>query len=545
MATSFLVYYDRNESFSLKYLSKSLMQESLSSSRVVARSAFFNLLGFGISILYMVFLVPLVVRYVGVEEYGLWTLLLALTGYVGLVDLGIGTSFVPYIARYASLGSHDDVNKVILHGLLFYTLFSVLILGIGYFISPWLFALVRIPVPYLESARSLFLVALVGFAFSTIAGVFGSVLNALQRMDSYNIFLSVVLLGKFGAILIALSLGYGLFGLMMADLIVTAASLAPLLVLTRKHFPRLALKWQGYDSVMMKTLLKFGTQLQVSRLAEAIQAHFDKLILSRFIGLSAVSMYDFGSRPGGRLRSLPLTAVSSLVPAVSALDAADNRARILAGLIRSTRYLAIVSVPLFAYFMCFADDVVYVWLGGGFGQAAQTLRILSCAHLVSVIAGAMALVSQGMGQPGVQMRTTLIQAILNIVLSIVLVILFGFYGAVAGTTISAVVGSLLLFAWYGRRLIDRPLTAFVKATFGPALSIVPSLIVGGGMVLALEHLVGLETRAERGALLVLVALVFLILYAVMLVRSGTLSSDDRAFAEGIMPTRLKYLLRYL
>ena len=54
------------------------MQESLSSSRAVVRSSFFNLIGFGVSVLYMVLLVPLVVRYVGIDQYGLWTLILAL-----------------------------------------------------------------------------------------------------------------------------------------------------------------------------------------------------------------------------------------------------------------------------------------------------------------------------------------------------------------------------------------------------------------------------------------------------------------------------------
>lgn len=521
------------------------MQESLSSSRAVVRSSFFNLIGFGVSVLYMVLLVPLVVRYVGIDQYGLWTLILALTGYVGLVDLGMGTSFVPYIARYASLGSHDDVNKVIRHGLLFYSCLSVLVIGVGYGISPWLFALVRIPDAYLESARLLFFIALVGFGFSSVAGVFGSVLSALQRMDTYNTVLAVLLIGKFAAIMGALTLGYGLFGLMMADLVVGGLGLVPMVMLTRKHFPRLELRWRGYDPVMMKTLLKFGTQLQISRIADAVQSQFDKLILSRFIGLSAVSMYDFGSRPGGRLRALPLTAVSSLIPAVSALDAEDNKARIQAAWIRSTRYLAIVAAPLFAFFICFADDIVYVWLGDGYRQAALTLRILSCAHVVTVIASATALVSQGMGEPGIQMRSTLIQATLNIILSTTFVYLFGFYGAVAGTTISVVIGSLLLFVWYGRRLVERPFETFFRVTFGPLLSIIPSIIMGLGILLVAERVLGFATRAERGGLLVLVALVFLALYGIMVVWSKTLSSDDRGFIEGVIPSRLKYFLRFL
>lgn len=521
------------------------MQESLSSSKVVVRSGFFNLLGYGVSVLYMLFLVPVVVGYVGIEQYGLWSLVIAFTGYIGLVDLGMGTSFVPFIARYVSLKSYDDVNKVIQHGLLYYVCLSLVLLAIGYVVSPLLFSLVRIPHAYIESTRTLFLIALVGFSFSTIAGVFGSVLTALQRMETYNILLIAYLVEKFVAITIALMLGYGLPGLMVSDLALTILGLVPLILMTKKYFPYLAFRWMGYDWALMKKLFRFGTQLQISRIAEMIQSHFDKFILSRLFGLSAVSMYDFGSRPSSRLRGLPLTAVSSLIPAISALDAVENRNRIQAALVRSTRYLAIVTVPMFAFFICFAGEIIYVWIGSGFGQAAMTLRLLSVAHLVAVVTGAMALVSQGMGEPEVQMRTTLIQAALNIVLSLTLATMFGFYGAVVGTTVSIVIGGLLLFRWYGKKLIDHPLSMFVRVMVKPLVSVLPSVVVGLVVSQVVQQLLGFHTRAAISVLLAAVAMVFLGLYGGMIVWSKTLSSDDRGFVEGAIPARFMHLLKFV
>lgn len=520
------------------------MQESLSSSKAVVRSAFFNLLGFGVSVLYMLLVLPMVVAHIGIEQYGLWSLVLALSGYVGLVDLGIGTAFVPYIARSMSLESYDDVNKVVQHGVLFYVLLSFVVLALGYSVAPWLFSLVNIPGPYLESARTMLLIALVGFAFSSVAGVFGSVLSALQRMDTYNILLAVFFVEKIAAITIVLRLGYGIMGVMLADLIITALALAPLIVVTRKYFPQLTFRWNGYDSSVMKKLLKFGTQIQVSRIADTVQSHFDKLILSRFVGLPAVSMYDFGSRPSGRLRALPMTAISSLIPAVSALDAVDNIERIRAGLIRSTRYLAIVAVPLFAFFVCFAGEIVFVWLGPGFGQAAMTLRVLSFGHVISVVASAMALVSQGMAEPGVQMKVSLIQSAINVVLSLTLVMAFGFYGAVVGTTISIIIGGLLLFEWYGRRLIDAPLATFMNVTGKPLMSVIPPVIVCLGTVSIASKFPSMDTRVALGLLLLFVALVFGALYGLMIKWSKTLSSDDRGFIERALPLRFKYLLKF-
>jgi O-antigen/teichoic acid export membrane protein len=520
------------------------MQDHLASSKVVVRSGFFNLLGYGASALYMLLILPLIVGYVGIEEYGLWTLVLALSGYVGLMDLGIGTSFVPYIARYVSLASYDEVNKVVQHGLLFYVGISLIVVAAGYAVAASLFSLVNLPAAYLESARLMFLLALLGFAFSSVAGVFGSVLTALQRVDAFNALLVGFLLLKLATIAVVLELGYGLMGVMWADLTITIISIVPFVIMARKFVPQLSLRWSGYDAPLMRSLIGFGTKLQVSRIADIVQAHFDKLILSRFVGLSAVSMYDFGSRPGGRLRALPLTAIASLVPAVSALNATDEAGRIRAAVVRSTRYLAIVAVGMFAFFLCFAGQFVEVWLGSGFERAAMVLRVLSLGHLVGVVASAMSFAAQGMGKPEIQMHTTLVQAVLNVLLSLGLVSVYGFYGAVAGTSISAIVAGLLFFSWFGRRLVDRPMTVLLTSMGKPLLSVIPAAAVGFAMITGADFLGVPESRMERGVLLALMAILFAGTYVIALILLKTLTADDKGFVEAVTPSRFRFILRF-
>ena len=94
----------------------------LSSSRVVVRSGLFNIAGFLASAVYMVMLVPMAKGFLGNEQYGLWTAVLAITGYIGLADLGLSTSFVTYLARFVAQGDLRSANRVITHGLLFYLL---------------------------------------------------------------------------------------------------------------------------------------------------------------------------------------------------------------------------------------------------------------------------------------------------------------------------------------------------------------------------------------------------------------------------------------
>jgi O-antigen/teichoic acid export membrane protein len=519
------------------------MEQSLASSRVVVENALFNFLGFGVSALYAFLLIPLVVGYVGVEQFGLWSLVAALTGYIGLADLGLSTSFVKYIAEYATLGKTDEVNKVVHHGFLFYVSVSLLVLMVGYFVFPFLFAVLRISPNHYELAYTIFILSLLGFGAASMITVVASVLSGIQRTDVLNIVMTGMLLAKFIAIWFALHQGFGLVGLTVADFLVMVATIGPLLIVTKKYYSGLSLRFLHYDSAMMGKLLKFGSQLQVSRIAELVQSQFDKLLLTRFIGLSAVSLYDFGSRPLGRLRALPLTAITSLVPAVSALDALENTQRIQSAVLRSTRYMIVLSFPMFAFVLAFSGEILLVWLGNGLAQSTLTMQILSIAYLANVVLGPMALVSQGTGEPQYQMKSTLVQVLLNIVLSTLLVAVVGYYGAVIGTTIAMIAGAVLFLAWYGRRLWSRPLSKFASLAAKPLICVVPSIVGALAAHRLVVEIFSLQSRLGQAMALIIAVAVFLPCYGAMIRWTRTLSEDDRAFVKNALPQRLRQLLR--
>ena len=521
------------------------MTTNLSSSRVVVHNAVYSLLGYGASALYIFLLVPLVVSYVGLQTFGLWSLMMALTGYIGLVDLGLGTSFVKYIAEFASLGEHGKVGKVVQHGFLFYLFVSLVMLLAGWLVFPMLFSALRIPPDQFDLAKKMFFLSLAGFGATSIVSVVGSVLTGIQRNDAYNVVLVGSLVVKYVLIAIALYTGFGIVGLMLADVLVTLFMTVPLWLTIRGLYPTLSVTSFSYDGGLMKKLLGFGAQLQVSRLADIVQSQFDKLLLTRFIGLSAVSLYDFGSRPLSRLRALPLTGASALLPAVAALDAADNPDRILAALHRATRYVILLALPLFAYLCCFARELIAVWLGPGFEQSALTIQILAIAYYLNVIASPLSYVSQGRGEPKYQMKSMLIQVVLNIVLSTTLIMRFGYFGAVAGTTTAMITGVLIFFRWYGKSLVQHPLTLLVNANVKPVLCILPAGLLALAVRWVLTESVGISSRVGVGAVLIVVGGVMLLVYALMVRSTGVLSEDDRGFIGGVLPERFKYLASYI
>ncbi len=70
-------------------------------------------------------LTPFIVHSLGFVDFGLWATVGALAGYLGILDFGLGGSFVKFIAQYVERNEHAAARQVITFGMLFYLGFGL------------------------------------------------------------------------------------------------------------------------------------------------------------------------------------------------------------------------------------------------------------------------------------------------------------------------------------------------------------------------------------------------------------------------------------
>src|SRR5258706_16247164 len=81
--------------------------------RIILRNIFSNWTGYLITMVAGFLLSPFVVNHLGNTGYGIWTLVLSLTGYFGMLDLGIRSSVGRFVARYLALNNDGNVNRTV------------------------------------------------------------------------------------------------------------------------------------------------------------------------------------------------------------------------------------------------------------------------------------------------------------------------------------------------------------------------------------------------------------------------------------------------
>src|ERR1700674_4073033 len=139
-----------------------------------------------INIVVGIFLSPFILHRLGDAAFGIWVFIFSVTGYYGLFDLGIRSSIVRYVSKYAATGENDKLASFVNTSLVAYTIIGIVSMALTTVLSSQVETLFHIP-PGLHNQTHI-LVLLVGASVSLgfPLGIFGGMLERLQRFYILN-----------------------------------------------------------------------------------------------------------------------------------------------------------------------------------------------------------------------------------------------------------------------------------------------------------------------------------------------------------------------
>src|SRR6266700_3895613 len=159
----------------------------LTRGRLLARNTVWNLLGSGAPMAVAVFCIPILVRGLGTDRFGVLTLAWALIGYASLFDLGLGRGLTQLVAKKLGAGEEREIPSVVWTSLLLMLLFGLAGTGVIALASPYLveraLSIPRALQP--ETLHTFYLLALSIPVVISTAGLRG-LLEAHQRFGLIN-----------------------------------------------------------------------------------------------------------------------------------------------------------------------------------------------------------------------------------------------------------------------------------------------------------------------------------------------------------------------
>ncbi len=479
------------------------------------------------------FLTAYILEAVGQKQFGVYVLLETVVACLALLDLaGVEGAFVKFIAEYHAKKDYDRVRQVINLGFSYYLVFQLaLSAAILAFEKP----LLRI-FRFEEAVTAEIHILMVGFlVISIIRGsfrVFRSTLLGLQRMDITTLIDLITTVPNIAGTVVFLALGWGLKGLVINGVLVALLTVGIQIGFVYKLLPGLRFKPFSFEREIVRKAVGYGVKIQVARFAEIINAQVDKILLGVLLLVDSqimVGFYELGAKPARVIRDLPSQLLPAITPAASQLDALEDALSLQKLYYRGSKYLAMVTLPLIFFTVTNASALVRLWLGEGYGLVAYALQVLSLGYLAYLLVGMGRLVARGMGVPQFEMRAALLITGLNVLLSAGLIMVAGFKGALYGTALSSIVGSLYFMSLF-HRYLGRPFWKMIGVTVYP----VPLAACLSGVGISLLATRGLAIlggppagRLDAFVSLLLGASVFFGVYVLVLLILGYFDEYDR------------------
>jgi O-antigen/teichoic acid export membrane protein len=277
---------------------------------------------------------------------------------------------------------------------------------------------------------------------------------------SNSVEIKISILNACGTILF-LQRGFGIFGLAVNSLLIQLITVVWTWWTVRRFMPKVRLGWH-FNPRLLKEMFSYGAKIQVSQVGNLVCFNVDKLIISRFLGVAAVSFYEVGSRLTAIMRAIPLVMLSALIPATSELGARNDREKIRQTYYVTSKYVCMMTVAVMAFIILEAHSVVNFWIGEGFESSVILIQILAIGYGVNVMGGAASQTGAGIGRPEFDMKSTVLLTVINPILSVVLVHHFGSAGAAAGTSIALVVAAIYLLVIFHREYLENSVWTILR-----------------------------------------------------------------------------------
>lgn len=428
------------------------------------------------------FLTPFIVSRIGVDQFGLWSLIFSVVALFGLMDLGFATAANKYMGEFHGSGDHAGRNEVLATLLGVYLLLGLLCIAVVAVISTFAGAWFHLA-PEMRHWFQLALWLLGGVvAINLPLNLFKAVLNGSGRMALVNGIDMAMQLFNAALIVTLLNADYGIRALIYATSLTML--LGPLLamVLAFVLTPRLSVAPRLFSRSRVRELLGFSFYFFIANIAVLIILRIDPVVIKAFLPLSAVAVYAIGAKIAEYTYYLNKQFSNALMPLVAQSRGGGDDATIDRVLLDGTRFGMAIALPFTALLFFYTEAIILLWMGEDFAGAVPVLQLLLGAVLSTAVQLNAANVLAMNGQHRFIALAMAASALLNLVLSVILIQEHGLNGVALATLISAFTVEVLVIvprACWSRGI---SLWRFFREALWPVLPpLVPSLAAAYGL----------------------------------------------------------------
>ncbi len=423
---------------------------------------------------------PFMLRCLGKSEYGLYALIGSFVGYIVVLDFGLGNTIIRFVAKYRAEKDQKGQENFLAICMLIYSVISILVLLIGIILYFKLQAIFGDSLTVMEmgKAKVMFLILISNLALSLPLNSFSAIMSGHEQFVLPRILTLIRIILRTGILFILLSSGYKAITIVMLD---TVLNVCMMLITMFYVFVKMKvrIRLHYFEKVLLQEVFGYSFFVFLNMVVDQVYWRLGQVILGITAGTAAVAVFAVGIQFPQYYMQFS-TAISGLfLPRVTQLVIHKVSGEQMTDLfIKAGRIQFIILGYILLAFILFGKQFILLWAGPDYGLAWVISVLIMIPLTVPLFQNVGISILQAKGMHAFRSLMSVVIAVCNILISLVLLKEYGTVGVALGTAVALVVGNIVAINLYYYFKVGLNIPRFFKEV---NVGLLPIMFIAAGV----------------------------------------------------------------
>ncbi|MGN1344548.1 MAG: lipopolysaccharide biosynthesis protein [Traorella sp.] len=423
---------------------------------------------------------PVMLRLLGQSEYGIYSLASSMISYLGLLNMGLNSSYIRYYSRYKRLNDKEEEAK--LNGIFFLVYLAIAFIAfvLGMILCFNLDLVLKNTYSSYElyTIKILFVILLFNMMMTFVTTVFNAYVSANEEF----IFHKLLSIGKNVispmVTIPLLLLGFRSIGMAVGTTVVCImVDIANVWFCFKKL--NIKFRFKNVDFRIIGEISQYSIFIAINNIVDLINWQVDKFILSSFQGAIATAVYSVASQINNIYMNVSTSISNVFTPRIHMiLYDKNNEKKYTKLMIRVGRIQSMVLGMVLIGFILFGRQFVNLWAGKDYIDAFYIAFLLLISSFIPLIQNIGIEIQRAKNKHQFRSIIYIITALLNLAISIPLGKRYGGIGCAIGTSLSILLTNGLIMNLYYHFKLKLNMKEFWFNISHLTLVFIPSFIIG-------------------------------------------------------------------
>jgi len=398
-------------------------------------------------------LTPFMIQKLGDSEYGLYTLIGSLIGYISILDFGLNNAIVRFVARYRALEDRKGEENFLATTMLIYTVIASLILAVGVFLYYHLETVfTKLTPSELDKAKVMFGILIFNLTITLPGGAFSAIANAYEHFVFPRMLNIVKYLVRSLLLVAILVWGGDAVSIVVLD---TVINLLVIGINAFYIFYKLQVKFKLHkvDFTLVREIFNYSFWIFVFAIMGQFQWQSGQVILGVVSGTTAVAIYGVGIMLGTYYGAFS-TAISSVflprATQMTAFEASGEELTLM--MVRIGRFSLITLLMILGGFLLYGQQFILLWVGKTYQNSWLIALIIMFSYTLPLVQSFANSILEAKNTFLFKAVTYITLIIAGTVLGYFLIEYWGVFGLISGTTLGWILSQCIMNIYYQKVL---------------------------------------------------------------------------------------------